>query len=125
MIHQLATCAWVKDGHPLCLIDDSGTGKSHLLIGLGTAAAEAEAGYRVRYTLASKLVNEFVEAPRSPTGSRSPARSSRPAPSPTVWLKPGHNEQSAAPDDPYWTRGSPPATGGSGALLLVASECLH
>ena len=45
---------------PLCLIGDSGTGKSHLLIGLGTRAAEA--GYRVRYTLASKLVNELVEA---------------------------------------------------------------
>jgi IstB-like ATP binding protein len=41
VIHQLATCAWVKAGHPLCLIGDSGTGKSHLLIGLGTAAAEA------------------------------------------------------------------------------------
>ena len=40
IIHQLATCAWVKAGHPLCLIGDSGTGKSHLLIGLGTAAAE-------------------------------------------------------------------------------------
>src|SRR6476619_4436338 len=60
VIHQLVTCAWVKAGHHLCLIGDSGTGKSHLLIGLGTAAAEA--GYRVRYTLASKLVNELVEA---------------------------------------------------------------
>jgi DNA replication protein DnaC len=60
VIHQLATCTWVKAGHPLCLIGDSGTGKSHLLIGLGTAAAEA--GYRVRYTLASKLVNELAEA---------------------------------------------------------------
>ena len=60
VIHQLATCAWVKAGHPLCLIGDSGTGKSHLLIGLGTAAAEA--GHRVRYMLASKLVNELVEA---------------------------------------------------------------
>jgi DNA replication protein DnaC len=59
-IHQLASCAWVKAGHPLCLIGDSGTGKSHLLIGLGTAAAEA--GYRVRFTLASKLVNELAEA---------------------------------------------------------------
>ncbi len=59
VIHQLATCAWVKAGHPLCLIGDSGTGKSHLFIGLGAAAAEA--GYRVRYTLASKLVNELVE----------------------------------------------------------------
>jgi DNA replication protein DnaC len=44
IIHQLATCAWVKAGHPLCLIGDSGTGKSHLLIGLGTAAAEAGTG---------------------------------------------------------------------------------
>jgi DNA replication protein DnaC len=42
------------------LIGDSGTGKSHLLIGLGTAAAEA--GFRVKYTLATKLVNELVEA---------------------------------------------------------------
>jgi DNA replication protein DnaC len=60
VINQLTTCAWVKTGQPLCLIGDSGTGKSHLLISLGTAAAEQ--GYRVRYTLASKLVNELVEA---------------------------------------------------------------
>ena len=59
-INQLATCGWVKAGHPLCLIGDSGTGKSHLLIALGIAAAVA--GYRVRYTLASKLVNELAEA---------------------------------------------------------------
>jgi DNA replication protein DnaC len=37
-----------------------GSGKSHLLIALGTEAAMA--GYRVRYTLAAKLVNELVEA---------------------------------------------------------------
>jgi DNA replication protein DnaC len=60
VVGQLATCGWVKAGHPLCLIGDSGTGKSHLLIALGTAAAEG--GYRVRYTLASKLVNELAEA---------------------------------------------------------------
>ncbi len=59
-INTLATCAWVRAGHPLCLIGDSGTGKSHLLIALGTAAADA--GYRVKYTLATKLVNELVEA---------------------------------------------------------------
>jgi len=57
---QLATCGWVKAGHPLCLIGDSGTGKTHLLIALGTLAAEA--GHRVRYTLASKLASELVEA---------------------------------------------------------------
>jgi DNA replication protein DnaC len=42
------------------LIGDSGTGETHLLIGLGTAAARD--GCRVRYTLATKLVNEHVEA---------------------------------------------------------------
>jgi DNA replication protein DnaC len=59
-IHTLAKCDWVRKGGPLCLIGDSGTGKSRLLIGLGTAAAEA--GFRVKYTLATKLVNELVEA---------------------------------------------------------------
>lgn len=59
-INTLATCAWVRAGQPLCLIGDSGTGKSHLLIALGAAAAMA--GHRVRYTLAAKLVNELVEA---------------------------------------------------------------
>ncbi|WP_439678276.1 IS21-like element helper ATPase IstB [Embleya sp. MST-111070] len=60
VIHNLATCDWIAKGYPLCLIGNSGTGKSHLLIGLGTAAAMA--GYRVRYTTAAALVNELVEA---------------------------------------------------------------
>jgi DNA replication protein DnaC len=45
------------------LIGDSGTGKSHLLIALGTEAAIS--GFRVKYTLATKLANELVEAGRS------------------------------------------------------------
>lgn len=56
---EVATGDWIRRGDPLCLIGDSGTGKSHLLIALGTAAAEQ--GYRVRYTLATRLVNELVE----------------------------------------------------------------
>jgi DNA replication protein DnaC len=59
-IHTLASCEWIKKGEPLCLIGDSGTGKSHLLIALGTEAAMA--GFRVKYVLATKLVNELVEA---------------------------------------------------------------
>ena len=59
-IATLATGTWVSSGAPVCLIGDSGTGKSHLLIGLGIAAAEA--GHRVRYVLASRLVNELAEA---------------------------------------------------------------
>ncbi|MER6394285.1 ATP-binding protein [Streptomyces sp. NPDC001523] len=42
------------------MIGDSGTGKSHLLIGVGTAIAEA--GLSVRYTSTSALVNELAEA---------------------------------------------------------------
>jgi DNA replication protein DnaC len=60
VVHTLANCDWVKKGLPLCLIGDSGTGKSHLLIALGTEAAMV--GFRVRYVLATKLVNELVEA---------------------------------------------------------------
>jgi DNA replication protein DnaC len=56
----LADPTWVRQGKPLCLIGDSGTGKSHLLIGIGTAIAEA--GYKVRYTTCANLVNELVEA---------------------------------------------------------------
>lgn len=60
LLGTLADPAWVRSGHPLCLIGDSGTGKSHLLIGIGTAIAEA--GLRVRYTTTAALVNELAEA---------------------------------------------------------------
>ncbi|MER7666590.1 ATP-binding protein [Streptomyces sp. NPDC096193] len=59
-VHTLASCEWIKKSQPLCRIGDSGTGKSHMLIALGTEAAMKS--YRVRYTLATKLVNELVEA---------------------------------------------------------------
>lgn len=59
-IHTLASCEWIKKSQPLCLIGDSGTGKSHMLIARGTEAPMA--GYRVKYVLATTLVNELVEA---------------------------------------------------------------
>jgi DNA replication protein DnaC len=74
-IGQLASGEWIRDGKPLCLIGDSGTGKTHLLIALGTAAAEH--GYRVKYTLASKLVNELAEAADDKELSRTIARYGR------------------------------------------------
>ncbi|WP_194922160.1 IS21-like element helper ATPase IstB [Catenulispora rubra] len=75
VINSLATCEWVRNGHPLCLIGDSGTGKSHLLIGLGSAAAMA--GFRVRYAPAAKLVNELVEAADEKVLSKTIARYGR------------------------------------------------
>ncbi|WP_435279710.1 IS21-like element helper ATPase IstB [Streptomyces sp. 1222.5] len=60
VVADLKSPAWVREGRPLVLIGDSGTGKSHLLIGIGTAIAEA--GMTVRYTTTSALVNELAEA---------------------------------------------------------------
>jgi DNA replication protein DnaC len=56
----LAAGAYIDAGEPIVLLGDSGTGKSHLLIGLGMAACEQ--GRRVRYVTCAQLVNELVEA---------------------------------------------------------------
>lgn len=56
----LGQTTWIENGHPVVLLGDSGTGKIHLLIGLGIAAAEHDK--RVRYTTTAALVNELVEA---------------------------------------------------------------
>jgi DNA replication protein DnaC len=56
----LATGAWIDAGEPVVLLGDSGTGKTHLLIGLGLAACEQ--GRRVRYATTAALVNELAEA---------------------------------------------------------------
>jgi DNA replication protein DnaC len=67
--------AWVRAGQPLCLIGDSGTGKSHLLIGIGSAMAEA--GLKVRYTTTVNPVNELAEAADEKKLSRTIARYGR------------------------------------------------
>ncbi|WP_304512146.1 ATP-binding protein [Amycolatopsis sp. GM8] len=63
-LHLSTSCltepAWVAAGQPLCLIGDSGTGKTHLLVGGGTAIAEG--GLKVHYTTTANLVNELTEA---------------------------------------------------------------
>jgi DNA replication protein DnaC len=60
VIAKLAQGDYMDAGEPVVLLGDSGTGKSHLLIGLGLAACEQ--GRRVRYVTTAHLVNELVEA---------------------------------------------------------------
>jgi DNA replication protein DnaC len=59
-VAALASCAWIDAGEPVVLLGDSGTGKTHLLIGLGLAACEQ--GRRARYVTTAALVNELAEA---------------------------------------------------------------
>ena len=59
-VATLAAGGYLDAGEPVVLLGNSGTGKTHLLIGLGVAACEQ--GRRVRYTTCAQLVNELVEA---------------------------------------------------------------
>lgn len=71
----LSALAWVTAGEPVVLLGDPGTGKSHLLIGLGMAACEE--GLRVRYITAAGLVNELAEAADERVLARTVARYGR------------------------------------------------
>jgi DNA replication protein DnaC len=59
-IATLAAGDFIDASRPAVLLGDSGTGKTHLLIGIGMAACQA--GRSVRYVTAAGLVNELVEA---------------------------------------------------------------
>ena len=59
-VATLADGGFIDASRPCVLLGDSGTGKTHLLIGTGMAACQA--GRSVRYVTAAGLVNELVEA---------------------------------------------------------------
>ena len=52
--NYIAGLEWIRAKENLCLVGPAGTGKSHLLVGVGHAAVQA--GLRVRYFTASDLV---------------------------------------------------------------------
>jgi DNA replication protein DnaC len=60
LIASLREGGFIDTGNPVVFLGDSGTGKSHLLIGTGVAAARE--GKRVRYVTTAALVNELSEA---------------------------------------------------------------
>ena len=59
-VAMLSAGTFLERGDPVVLLGDSGTGKSHLLIGLGVRACEL--GHHVRYVTCAQLVNELAEA---------------------------------------------------------------
>ncbi len=52
-LDYLASLEWITAAENLALVGPAGTGKSHLLVALGTAAVAA--GHRVRYLTAAEL----------------------------------------------------------------------
>jgi DNA replication protein DnaC len=54
-LDYLASLEWVRAAENVCLIGPAGTGKSHLLLALGSAAVDA--GHKVRYLTAADLVD--------------------------------------------------------------------
>src|SRR6185369_13288716 len=59
-MRELFEGGYIERAEPVVLIGDCGTGKTHLLSGLCVAACRQKR--RVRFTTASALVNELVEA---------------------------------------------------------------
>jgi DNA replication protein DnaC len=67
-IADLAAGSYIARAEPVLLIGEAGTGKTHLASGLCVAACEQRR--RVRFTTATALVNELVEARAADTLSR-------------------------------------------------------
>ena len=60
LVMQLARCEYVDHHENVIAIGNSGTGKTHVALGLGLAACQR--GLSVGFTTAAALVNELMEA---------------------------------------------------------------
>jgi DNA replication protein DnaC len=57
---ELARCEWIERRENIIALGPSGTGKTHVALGLGLAACQK--GLSVSFTTAATLVNEMMEA---------------------------------------------------------------
>ena len=60
MVLELARCEFLSRNENVLLLGNSGTGKTHIALALGLSACQH--GHRVRFTTASALVSELIEA---------------------------------------------------------------
>jgi len=60
MVLDLARCDWIERRENVIALGPSGTGKTHVALGLGLAACQK--GMTVSFTTAAALVNELMEA---------------------------------------------------------------
>jgi DNA replication protein DnaC len=59
-VADLARCGWIERRENVIALGPSGTGKTHIALGLGLAACQK--GLTVRFITASSLVHELMEA---------------------------------------------------------------
>jgi DNA replication protein DnaC len=67
-ILELARCEWIEQKYNCCLVGTSGTGKTHIAVGLGQAACRA--GLRVRFFTAAELVSRLEKEQKQYTLDR-------------------------------------------------------
>ena len=70
LVTELARCEYIERRENIIALGPSGTGKTHVALGLGLAACQK--GYKVRFTTTAALVHELMEArdeKRPPQGS--------------------------------------------------------
>jgi DNA replication protein DnaC len=60
LVLELGRCEYINRKENLLALGNSGTGKTHIALGLGLLACQQ--GYRVRFTTAAALVHELIEA---------------------------------------------------------------
>jgi DNA replication protein DnaC len=60
MVLELSRCEFLVRNENVLLLGNSGTGKTHIALALGLSACQH--GHRVRFTTASALVSELIEA---------------------------------------------------------------
>jgi DNA replication protein DnaC len=60
LVVELARCEYIGRKENVLALGNSGTGKTHIALGLGLAACQQ--GYRVRFVTAASLVRELIEA---------------------------------------------------------------
>ena len=60
LVMQLARCEYVERNENVIAVGNSGTGKTHVALGLGLAACQR--GLSVGFTTAAALVHELIEA---------------------------------------------------------------
>lgn len=60
MAGQLARCEWIERRENVIALRPSGTGKTHVTLGIGLAACQK--GLSVGFTTAADLVREMMEA---------------------------------------------------------------